>query len=42
MSIDIKGDGGTGVSKLGLDVFDVFPVLKAKAGVGMAEVVKSG
>ncbi|MGP8050982.1 MAG: hypothetical protein ACLPYB_10255 [Desulfobaccales bacterium] len=28
------------MAKLVFDVFDVFPILKAKAGVGMAEIVK--
>jgi hypothetical protein len=40
VGIDVQGDGGGGVPELGLDVFDVFPILHSEAGVGMAEIVK--
>jgi len=40
VGIDVQSDRGTGVSKLCLDVFDVFPVLQPEAGVGMAEIMK--
>jgi hypothetical protein len=33
VGIDVEGDGGGGVPELGLYVFDVFAVLKAKAGI---------
>ena len=35
VGLDVEGNGGGGMSKLGLDVFDVFPVLNAEAGIGM-------
>ena len=40
VGIDVQGDSGAGMPKLGLDVFDVFPVLHPEAGVGMSEIMK--
>ena len=40
MGIDVESDSGAGVSKLCLDVFDVFPVLQPEAGVGVPEIMK--
>jgi hypothetical protein len=41
VGIYIEGDGWRGVPKLSLNIFDVFPVLKAEAGIGMPEIVKA-
>jgi hypothetical protein len=41
VGIYIEGDGWCGVPKLSLNIFDVFPVLKAEAGMGMPEIVKA-
>ncbi len=38
--MDVKGHGGAGMAKLGLDIFNVLSLLDQKAGVGVAEVME--
>ena len=42
VSIDIKGKGGSGVSKILLNGFNIVSALNGCNGVGVAQVVESG